>query len=104
MKYLKHDLSLVDKIEDASLWVYEEAAAFRGMKGDVPMALRSDDGKYLCANERTCTLALLDGDAMNHRADNDEFLYNVTWEATPDVETAELDGASWLDQHVEPRE
>ena len=84
--YITETLDLTEEKSHAAIWELEEAAPFHGGPRDVSIALRLlGTTDFLCSDTTSETISLVPSDKMNNR-DSGDWLYNIAWECTPDVD------------------
>ena len=87
--FLSPSLVLTDNDESALTLGMEPSEPFRKGPFDVSMILIARDGSGLVSNEKTGRVILADLEDAQARVDKEgNFVMNIAWEATPDVDEA----------------
>merc|ERR1711865_95715 len=84
--YLGPDLNLKASVDEAALWEAVTYPAFRGGEYDVSVQFTNSNGQFLCANEKTRQVAILSSEESEQLDADGQFIWNIAWECTPDLD------------------
>eukprot|EP00658_Telonema_sp_P-2_P026852 TRINITY_DN20876_c0_g1_i1.p2 TRINITY_DN20876_c0_g1~~TRINITY_DN20876_c0_g1_i1.p2 ORF type:complete len:196 (+),score=53.88 TRINITY_DN20876_c0_g1_i1:164-751(+) len=90
-RFLGPDLRMKRNKDAAVVWSATCAPAFRGGPYDTSVQLHNDKGQLLCSKDSTKQIALLTPEEADEQDANGCFLWNNTWECSPDSESKEED-------------
>merc|ERR1711934_930914 len=97
-KYLGDDLKMKRNKEGAAVFTAEAARQFRGGPLDSSVSFSNHKGQLLCSKDATRQIALLTAQEAEEKDANGEFIWNNSWECSPDVESEEDD--EFLSQYM----